>query len=77
MAWSLFWSLAATVAFVAIAWAVIRWACRNDFELGAQAYRDGLPLNAGWSKLMREGWGAEWRAARGLNDLADEIGKVR
>ena len=68
----LFWTLIGLVAM----WALSAWSRRNDFALGAQACRDGLPLNPGWSRRMMDGWGHEWRAQRGLNDLAEEIGKM-
>jgi hypothetical protein len=73
----LFWTLALGVVLIAAVWLLVRWTQRNDFELGAQAERDGLPLNPGWSRRMREGWGHSWRARHGLNDLAEEIRKVK
>lgn len=73
MAYDLFWMLAAGVVIVAALWLFTRWVGRNDWELGAQAERDGLALNVGWSRRMKDGWAHSWRARHGLNDLGEEL----
>jgi hypothetical protein len=77
MTWAFFWTVIVGSTLIFGLRALSLWLARNDFELGAQAERDGLALNPGWSSAMKQGWGASWRARRGLNDLADEIGKVK
>lgn len=55
--------IAATAALWGLVWAFVAWARRSDHRLGRQAFRDGLPLNARWSRQMREGWGEAWVAS--------------
>lgn len=35
-----------------------------DYQLGLRAYRDGLALNAKWSKGTRDGWSDAWHYDR-------------
>lgn len=50
----------ASIGLAIIGWAAVaiiaRRARASDYRMGAQAYRDGLPLNARWGKDMRHGW---------------------
>lgn len=72
-----FWTIVGSAALFLLAWSFFAVGQRNDFELGAQAERDGLALNVGWSQRMRDGWGHSWRARHGLNDLGEEIRRLK
>lgn len=77
MAYNAFWTLVGGAVALLAVWLVYRWTKRNDFELGAKAFQDGLRLNVGWSKEMQAGWVHAWRAQNGLNDLGEELRKIQ
>lgn len=77
MIYSLFWTLVIATAIAAASWVAGWLSVEQEFDMGAKACREGQPLNPGWSRHMKAGWGHEWRAMRGLNDLAEEIRKVK
>jgi hypothetical protein len=73
MLFYLFWGLIGLAVLMLAAMAVAHQVARYNFELGARAERDGIPLQVGWPNAMQDGWFYSWRARHGINDLADEL----
>lgn len=64
-------ALLVTVALWLAVWGFVIWSRRQDYKLGGQACKDGLPMNARWSASMQAGWFDEFQDRMLRAELTD------